>query len=820
MRIRGLIVVGAVAAIAGGLAYWLGSSRPEPARTEAPLALDSPGQPTPSHPVSDAPASAPFKPRSTATDEPAEVSESKPAALEIEIVGPKGSPAAHARLVLIRSAEVLGAATTDALGLAIFASGEGEAGILIVPRSAPRHETTVSIAPGRRRIALPAGVSIAGRVEINGAPPTEVVRLSADCQDIPWGERSPAVWKALNADPNATLMTTASGTFEMEGLKPGSDWKFGIRSAGYLLPEILADGRPVFQVTAPASDVLIRLSRVPVIRGRVVMGPERAPVPRAGMNIALQSTLSGLTRGDHAKDDGRFEFAAINEFEPTQVLKRITIEIQGPAGAGKKTVVVDPVPDHDLDLGDVEIPAGRRVRFRVSDSAGTPVIGALARLARGEVDPATRTDERGIGTILVPPDVTSMTVGALRHEAVEVQIPDPVPDPVPVVLPSAAGLEILVLSNDQTPAKSVQVRVSAQVRHMWGIAGTPFSDPISVAAGAAPLVSGSSGDLGSSSGFEVPPDGRVIVSGLRPGVPLTVAVLDKLEHELARATATLSAAEWKTMELRLTATARSLTGRVRNAAGEPIAGARVSSHSDPEFAGSRCQGFSPVAATTDASGRFVLNGIFGGPMHLAVDKKGWVPLVRRDFPTPEGRELDLVLETGFTLTVNVAEADGTPIRDLSISASTPGYPAAWCQENKGPGTYVFADFPKYMTATISTQWAAKTWTRTVQVNADTVETITMPAAGKLEVDYAAIEGEAFIVELRAPDLKPGFRPNWLFEVGAPASPRKFVASPVLPGDYEAALFQVRPRDDGTLAAPLVPVTIRAGETTRVVLRKR
>ena len=124
--------------------------------------------------------------------EPAEGAASSRGALEIEVIGPKGAPASNARLVLTRGKDVLGAATTDEHGVATLRAGEGEAGILIVPERAPRYETTISIAPGRRRIELPAGVSISGRVEVDGAPPKDAVRLWADSQ-APYVERSAAV---------------------------------------------------------------------------------------------------------------------------------------------------------------------------------------------------------------------------------------------------------------------------------------------------------------------------------------------------------------------------------------------------------------------------------------------------------------------------------------------------------------------------------------------------------------------------------------------------------------------------------------------------
>ena len=240
-----------------------------------------------------------------------------------------------------------------------------------------------------------------------------------------------------------------------------------------------------------------------------------------------------------------------------------------------------------------------------------------------------------------------------------------------------------------------------------------------------------------------------------------------------------------------------LKGRVRDAAGAPIGEARVIVGKGrirrlpvpglrQYFAEDRHDGCERPLRPRRA---------LRGHKNLAVDKRGYVTLVRKDFTWPaDDTELEFTLETGFTLTVKVVEADGTPIRDLDVSVTTPGLPE-WCQDNKAPGVYAFADFPKGAVATISTQWATKTWTRTVPVRSDVTETITMPATGKIEIDYGAIEGEAFVVELRGRDLPADRRPNWIFEAAKAGSPRTFLAEPVLPGDYEAALLQLRPRNE-------------------------
>src|SRR5262249_1097667 len=129
---------------------------------------------------------------------------------------------------------------------------------------------------------------------------------------------------------------------------------------------------------------------------------------------------------------------------------------------------------------------------------------------------------------------------------------------------------------------------------------------------------------------------RTIVSGLVPGMPLRLAAVDALDHPLAMADVTLAPGEWRTLELAVTKAARSLRGRLGNAAGEPVAAALVTLDSRRDGAGSRSmwEDSRRIEVDTDLEGRFVLSGLYDGVVHLGVLKAGYVPLIRRDFVLP------------------------------------------------------------------------------------------------------------------------------------------------------------------------------------------
>src|SRR5436189_213979 len=110
-----------------------------------------------------------------------------------------------------------GAPATDA-------PAEGTAELFVFPADAPRHATTIAVGPGRRRVELPAGISITGRVEVNGGSPREPVSFLAETPGLP--ELDEKAWAALNGELPPSCTTSATGELALSGLKEGSEWTF------------------------------------------------------------------------------------------------------------------------------------------------------------------------------------------------------------------------------------------------------------------------------------------------------------------------------------------------------------------------------------------------------------------------------------------------------------------------------------------------------------------------------------------------------------------------------------------------------------------
>jgi hypothetical protein len=815
-RTAALVIVG-VALLAGTIVGLLlpgpdREARPNPgdpatmARTDAGRSV---APPTPEPPT--------IVPRPFSETEAVEGAASSRGTLEIEVIAPGGSPAANARVVLAREEKLLAARTTNAEGIAAMPAGQGEADVTVIPEGAATHRTKIAIDPGRRRIELPPGVSITGRVEVGGEPPRDPVKLRAACRDLP--PVIEAAWDAIDEDLHPALKISAAGDFELRGLAAGSEWTILPRSVGYRLDEVRVGDRVDPTIVAPASGVVIRLTRLPVIRGRVVVAETRAPVPKALCMLAASWSTGTVSQTALAGEDGRFALAVGSPHDRGLSIVRVDLTVMGPNRVGTKKVTLEPAPKDDVDLGDVAVPSSRKINYVVRDPAGAPIEGALARIDY-RVDGSSRTDAQGRGVLTIAAGVSKVFVGAFRYSIAEVPIPQEPPDPLPVVLSHAAGLLVHVTSSQGGVHPSIRVRISADVEQPFqGPGEQTGNDPLATEVGASSNESGSWGPEGSQFTFSPAADGRYVVTGLKTGVRLTVDAVDAIHHVLASAAVTLAPGEWKSVDLEVKKSPRLLRGRVRDAAGKPIVGAMAMIDHDPASVAARMTwsiDSHQLTTATDQAGRFVLSGIFDDVVHFGVDKEGYAPIVQRSLLLPaEGVELDLRMQAGCRLTVKVVQPGGAPVPDLDLMAEVPGY-SPWRAHQLEPGTYALADLPPDAEATIKFEFAGHETKRVATVNDGHVETITLPGAGKLIVDFADVGDGPFVLTLRVPGEEED-RFAHPIATPAPGSARVAEVASVVAGEFLASL---RVPMAGTPDAA-VPQTVKvgAGETLRLVFRR-
>lgn len=630
----GLVAV----ALAIGLVAWL--LVPGANQKAAPPGIESPS-PLPRL-VTPAPDTRAITPRAFADTEPAEDAKAD-GALVIEVIGPAGAPAPRSRLLLFQRGQLLATSFANDAGIAVMRPGEGQGDLTVIPEDAPIHKTTIALDPGRRRIELPGGVAITGRVEIVGVTPREAVSLWAYL--VGSAVLPVSAYDALENEVSPRVTTSPSGQFELLGLAKDSRWGLTNASPGYRLDEVLVDGNPVALVTAPASGVVIRFTRFPLVRGRVVTGDPPAPVPKANCGVTATTSTTPIPQSYRAGPDGKFAFGIADMHGLGRQILRIEVKALGPRNLGSKTVTLDPAPTDDVDLGDIVVPTARTLNYVVRDAAGVPIEGALAR-SDWVVDQSTRTDARGRGSIRIAPETTRIFVGKLEYEVAEVQVPpESAPEPLPIVLGRSTGLEIRITASAGLLHPSVRARVWTEHEKLFTTEQTfEGNDPIVIALGGSKSETGTHDSQGSIYWFPPARDGRYVIAGLQPAVPITVDAIDASRLALARNVVTLAPGEWKTIDLTVTKTARSLRGRVRDAEGKPLAEAfaAIDSRFSVGSRGSSRLEWNRIGARTGSDGRFLIEGIFDDPVWFDVGKEGYATILERSLTLPpEGVDLEL-----------------------------------------------------------------------------------------------------------------------------------------------------------------------------------
>jgi hypothetical protein len=286
----GIVALVGVALLALGAGWWLLHERPR--ETESVAALRMPTTPAPADqalptfhaPPGAAPAVAPIAldaPRDSrdGTEVDAGI-EAVPrdAPLDLTVVHADGAPASGAVVSLVMSGQLLDRRVTDGAGRAHFNGCEGSArlgigGVCDVPLV-----MELASAVGTQRVVLREGLVVAGRVLVDGAPPTRPLLLGlwategrGSVRESP--EDSGLLFSSLDAElpgvflgrlDNAQVVGT-DGRFEFSGLPQGWEGHFDVT-----LEHNSRDSETALAVAAPARDMLLQLTSTRTIRGRVV----------------------------------------------------------------------------------------------------------------------------------------------------------------------------------------------------------------------------------------------------------------------------------------------------------------------------------------------------------------------------------------------------------------------------------------------------------------------------------------------------------------------------------------------------------------------
>lgn len=151
---------------------------------------------------------------------------------------------------------------------------------------------------------------------------------------------------------------------------------------------------------------------------------------------------------------------------------------------------------------------------------------------------------------------------------------------------------------------------------------------------------------------EIGPDGRFRIESLPRGLRVDVEV-----HHPSLLTAVVAGVEVPTaqpLRIRLEHP-RTLSGRVADDRGEPVAGASVQASGDQ--------------ARTDAEGRFVLSRLSPGKVDLQASAPGYRTRAMPQVPVPEDGDaepVEIVLEPGTSLEGLVLDGEGQPVQHAHV----------------------------------------------------------------------------------------------------------------------------------------------------------
>jgi protocatechuate 3,4-dioxygenase beta subunit len=381
---------------------------------------------------------------------------------------------------------------------------------------------------------------------------------------------------------------------------PGGTGRIQGLTAGTYVVEAAADGHAPARVTGvvvppegTSEEVVLELDREAVLEGRVVLLPDETPV--GGVRLTLMLDLGGrplatTDRVETSAVDGSFRFG---ELAPG----RVSLTVTHP-GLGSQAVVGDASREEGAPPLIVRLSAQARIVGRVLDPEGRPVPGAAVRALPSFIqslwqDATTDEDGRFAFESLAPGSVRVVWVphrpewGRVLSRTVELK----------------AGEQTTV----DLRAEKAAATLTGEVRDAEG--------PVAKAAiGLFPV----DAEPGTNQGQWATADdeGRFRVRVPRPGRYVLTANDPRYRRQASVALDLPAAGELR-QDLRIAD--GTISGRVTDAAGEPLVGAAVllfrGSPTDRPSAEGILVGMAGNAEA-DAEGRFVIRGVGPGDYYL------------------------------------------------------------------------------------------------------------------------------------------------------------------------------------------------------------
>ena len=579
----------------------------------------------------------------------------------VELREASGRPAAGLGVLVVRGEdEILARGVSGPSGSVAFPAFEAPARVLALAGSALLLDAPLATGHGRHVLELPGPAALAGRVLVAGAPPVEPLRLAFPTRGAatpPWPLPGPVAdalgWRPGQA-PLPVVTTDADGRFRLPGLAP--DWSGAVTLPdGYRFAAGAEPRRPL----TPREDLVLLLEAVPALTGRVLQPDGTTPAAGAWVGHAVECAGGGGQGSVLADEDGRFSI-------PLACSPALRAHLEASLdGVGHRVLDLHDVPPEGRDLGDVVLEAVSDLGFVVLDAQGKPVPGAVARFGWFRSPP---TDAEGRSHLAgLPLSARRLGFHALGHRSREVAVPPAARDEGLVVhLDALAVLEVAVHDPDGRPVPGLELVVESTAALFEGGRDGPEEEQRLLGA-AAPQgvrrVGASANAPGrSTTSFLTDAAGAVVLSGLEPGLPLTLLLLDGAGIEVARTTvAALARGERRALELRTPAAARWVHLRIADPEGRPVPGAAVELGGRPP--GRRWH------ESADGRGRIVLGPLFTDVLDLKASGRGFADRVLLDWhPSGGAAEEEVRLQPPRTVEVRVQDPGGRPVERVGLRA--------------------------------------------------------------------------------------------------------------------------------------------------------
>lgn len=752
-----------------------------------------------------------------------------PAAEFVVLAEPDRRPVRGVETTLVRFDGGVDRATTNDAGAARFAPSVGAAQLVVRAERRPPVVFNVAAAAGRTELTLQPGATLRGRVTIDGAAPTRPVALSAlglaAAGSRSWGAATLAAVQGAARPDGVELDTDAEGRFEIAGLERtiGAPAYLRARNAALDVEPRLQKASGLYGHAALPSldgEFVLPLLTAPRIRGRLRAHDGTAPAMGALLELQAgwdPSETPGLRFADGGSTacelaaDGRFDVPLPRGPEGTGPTL-VTFVARAAPGAPATSFAFERAELADRDVGDLTLPATRRVTLRCVDAHGAVVTGAeaVATTTDGAAPfsggAATSDAEGRIALELPLAGETSVRVTAGGFDRADLRLAPDGPRERDVVLRMGGRLVVNVVDAAGMPARGARIEL---VYDQPPIEGFPQSSADGLERGRLRVDQSRARSAArpvEASGWS-DETGVFALHGLRPGSTATVVLSGGDRGRALTKTAAIDADRPAVVDVRMIGEPHEFAVRLVRPDGGPGGGLVTFVAED---------GAELFEATSpDVDGAYRVRGVPWTAVRLRVNSFDlFAPIDVALKPTDGGEPVVVRMAPALRAACDVVNEAGEPVTGLEVKAE--GRRFHRLEEDAGtPGRYVVAGVGANESVPVSFDYAGRVFERKLVAGAEPLR-IVVPSVGGCEVvlgNDPAPEAD-FLVTLRR---DPRDMPLTASTFEKPADgPAKAIFRNVPAGSYrlEATRF------DGSRSTPVGKprdVEIRARETTTVRL---